>query len=143
MNSLILRAAVRLMFPVLLLFSVFMLLRGHNDPGGGFIGGLVAASAILLYLLAVGPQQIRQSFPFGFRRLLPIGLLIAIAAGVLGMLNGQPFLTGVWVTFILPGAGEVKVGSPLLFDLGVYLVVIGMTVEVIVTMAEEETWKVF
>jgi multicomponent Na+:H+ antiporter subunit B len=142
-NSLILRAAVRLMFPVLLLFSVFMLLRGHNDPGGGFIGGLVAAAAILLYLLAVGPQQIRQSFPFRFRHLLPIGLLIAIAAGVLGMLNGQAFLTGVWITFILPGVGEVKVGSPLLFDLGVYLVVIGMTVEVIVTMAEEETWKVF
>ena len=143
MNSLILRAAVRLMFPVLLLFSVFMLLRGHNDPGGGFIGGLVAAAAILLYLLAVGPQQIRQSFPFRFRHLLPIGLLIAISAGLLGMLNGQAFLTGVWVTFILPGFGEVKVGSPLLFDLGVYLVVIGMTVEVIVTMAEEETWKLF
>ncbi len=143
MNSLILRSAVRLMFPVLLLFSVFMLLRGHNDPGGGFIGGLVAAAAILLYLLAVGPRRVRRSFPFGFRRLLPIGLLIAIAAGALGMLNGQAFLTGVWITFSLPGTSEIKLGSPLLFDVGVYLVVIGMTVEVILIMSEEETWKQF
>lgn len=143
MNSLILRASVRLMFPVLLLFSLFMLLRGHNAPGGGFIGGLVAAAAVLTQLLAVGPDQIRHSFPFTFRHLLPLGLLTAIAAGVLGMLQGKAFLTGVWITFTLLGVGEVKVGSPLLFDIGVYLVVIGMTVEVIVTMAEEESWKVF
>jgi multicomponent Na+:H+ antiporter subunit B len=142
-NSLILRATVRLMFPVLLLFSLFMLLRGHNAPGGGFIGGLVAAAAVLTQLLALGPGQIRQSFPFTFRHLLPIGLLIAIAAGLLGFLQGKAFLTGVWITFTLLGVGEVKVGSPLLFDIGVYLVVIGMTVEVIVTMAEEESWKVF
>lgn len=143
MNSLILRAAVRLMFPVLLLFSLFMLFRGHNAPGGGFIGGLVAAAAILIYMMAVGPSQIRQSFPFTFRHLLPLGLLTAISAGLLGMLQGHAFLTGVWITFSLPGIEEVKVGSPLLFDLGVYMVVIGMTVEVIILMAEEETWKVF
>lgn len=143
MNSLILRTVGRIMFPVLLLFSLFMLLRGHNDPGGGFIGGLVAAAAILLYLVAVGPLQLRQSFPYGFRRLLPIGLLIAIAAGLPGMLAGQPFLTGVWISLDLPGLGELKLGTPLLFDVGVYLVVIGMTLEVIVTMAEEEMWKQF
>ncbi|MDT8305058.1 MAG: Na+/H+ antiporter subunit B [Anaerolineae bacterium] len=143
MNSLILRATIRLMFPVLLLFSLFMLFRGHNAPGGGFIGGLVAAAAILTQLLAVGPEQIRQSFPFTFRHLLPIGLLTAIAAGLLGILQGKAFLTGVWVIFTLLGVGEVKIGSPLLFDIGVYLVVIGMTVEIIVTMAEEESWKLF
>lgn len=143
MNSLILRATVRLMFPVLLLFSLFMLLRGHNEPGGGFIGGLVAAAAVLTQMLAIGPGQIRQSFPFTIRHLLPIGLLTAIVAGLLGLLQGKAFLTGVWITFTLLGIGEVKIGSPLLFDIGVYLVVIGMTVEVIVTMAEEESWKVF
>lgn len=143
MNSLILRTTVRLMFPVLLLFSLFMLLRGHNDPGGGFIGGLVAAAAVLTQLLAVGPEHIRESFPFTFRRLLPLGLLIAVVAGLLGLLQGKAFLTGVWITFTLLGVGEVKVGSPLLFDVGVYLVVIGMTAEIIVTMAEEESWKTF
>lgn len=143
MNSIILRTTVRLMFPVLLLFSLFMLLRGHNAPGGGFIGALVAAAAVLTQLLAVGPEHIRESFPFKFRRLLPVGLLTAVVAGLPGMLQGKAFLTGVWVTFHLFGVGEVKVGSPLLFDIGVYLVVIGMTVEVIVMMAEEETWKTF
>lgn len=143
MGSIILRVGVRLMLPVLLLFSIFLLLRGHNSPGGGFIGGLVAAAAVLLQLLAFGPEQVRDYFPIDFRILLPLGLLMAILAGLLGMLNGQPFLTGVWVTIPIPGFGDVKLGTPLLFDMGVYLVVIGMTVEVVMLMAEEEEWKVF
>lgn len=143
MGSIILRVGVRLMLPVLLLFSVFLLLRGHNLPGGGFIGGLVAAAAVLLQLLAFGPEHIRDYFPIDFRMLLPLGLLIAIAAGLLGMLNGEPFLTGVWVTVPTPGFGDVKLGTPVLFDIGVYLVVIGMSVEVVMLMAEEEEWKVF
>ena len=143
MNSLIFRTATRLILPVLLLFSLFMLLRGHNEPGGGFIGGLVAAAAMLLYLLAEGPAQLRRTFPSVFRRLLPLGLLLAIAAGLLSLLRGQPFLTGIWVTISLPGIDSFKVGTPLLFDIGVFMVVVGMTVEVILRMAEEETWKLF
>lgn len=143
MGSMILRVGVRLMLPVLLLFSIFLLLRGHNLPGGGFIGGLVAGAAVLLQLLAFGPEQIREYFPLNFRLLLPFGLILAILAGLLGFLIGQPFLTGVWVTVPIFGFGEVKLGSPLLFDIGVYLVVIGMSVEVVLLMAEEEEWKVF
>ena len=140
-DYLILRVAVRLMLPILLLFSVFLLLRGHNLPGGGFIGGLVAAAAILLHLLALGPQHIRNWFPIAFRTLLPIGLFIAIGSGLFGVLAGEPFLTGLWPTFTFPGVGEVTLGTPLLFDVGVYLVVIGMTVEIIVSMVEEEEWR--
>ncbi|MDX1665378.1 MAG: Na+/H+ antiporter subunit B [Candidatus Promineifilaceae bacterium] len=143
MNSLILRAATRIILPVLLLFSLFMLLRGHNDPGGGFIGGLVAAAAVLLHLLAEGPQEVRRTFPAVFRRLLPLGLLTAIVAGLIGMLSGEAFLTGIWTTLYLPGGEQLKIGTPLLFDIGVYMVVVGMTVEVILTMAEEESWEVF
>ncbi len=137
MESLILRVGARLMLPVLLLFSIFLLLRGHNLPGGGFIGGLVAAAAVLLQLLARGEEHVRDDFPITFRLLLPVGLLVAAAAGVVGMLAGEPFLTGIWVTFPAPGFGELKLGTPLLFDIGVYLVVIGMAVEVILLMAEE------
>lgn len=143
MNSLILRTATRLILPVLILFSLFMLLRGHNEPGGGFIGGLVAAAAILLHLLAEGPEQLRRTFPSVFRRLLPLGLLTAIVAGMVGLAQGQPFLTGIWITISLPGISDVKVGTPLLFDIGVYMVVVGMTVEVILTMTEEEAWNLF
>lgn len=137
MESLILRVGARLMLPVLLLFSVFLLLRGHNLPGGGFIGGLVAAAAVLLQLLARGQEHIRDDFPITFRFLLPVGLLMATAAGLIGVLAGEPFLTGLWVTIPAPGFGEVKLGTPLLFDIGVYLVVIGMAVEVLLLMAEE------
>ncbi len=143
MGSLILRVGVRLMLPVLLLFSIFLLLRGHNLPGGGFIGGLVAAAAVIVQLLAHGPEHIRDYFPLNFRLLLPFGLSLAILAGVLPLLRGQPFLTGLWLTVPVLGLGEFKVGTPLLFDIGVYLVVIGMSVEVILLMAEEEQWKGF
>lgn len=137
MESIILRVGARLMLPVLLLFSIFLLLRGHNLPGGGFIGGLVAGAAVLLQLLARGEAHIREDFPITFRLFLPLGLLVAAAAGVIGMLLGEPFLTGVWVTLPAPGFGELKLGTPLLFDIGVYFVVIGMSVEVILLMAEE------
>jgi len=136
-GSLILRVGARLMLPVLLLFSIFLLLRGHHLPGGGFIGGLVAAAAVLLQLLAQGPEHIRIYFPITFRHLLPVGLITSLAAGLIGMAAGQPFLTGIWVTIPWPGFGDVKVGTPLLFDVGVYLVVIGMAVEAIVLMSEE------
>lgn len=143
MGSLILRVGVRLMLPVLLLFSIFLLLRGHNLPGGGFIGGLVAASAVLFQLLALGHEHVRHYFPINFHLLLPLGLCIALLAGLIGMLTRQPFLTGVWITVSLSVFGEVKIGTPLLFDIGVYLVVIGVAVEVILLMAEEEQWKRF
>ena len=142
-DYLILRVTVRLMLPVLLLFSLFLLLRGHDLPGGGFIGGLVAATALILDVLALGPRHLRRWFPFPFRYLLPIGLLMAVAAGLIGIGAGGSFLTGTWYDLYLPGMGELHLGTPLLFDIGVYLVVIGMTVEIIVSMVEEEEWRGF
>ena len=139
MRSLILRTSAWLMIPVLLLFSIFLLLRGHNEPGGGFVGGLVAASAVLLQMIASGPDEVRRLIPFDVRLLLPAGLLIALLSGLPALLSGQPFLTGVWVT--LPVLGGLKLGTPVIFDVGVYLVVLGITVQIILSMAEEEQWS--
>jgi multicomponent Na+:H+ antiporter subunit B len=139
MRSLILRTSAWLMIPVLLLFSVFLLLRGHNLPGGGFVGGLVAASAVVLQLVASGPVEVRRLIPFDVMLLLPVGLSVALLAGVPALLLGEPFLTGHWVT--LPVLGQIKVGTPVLFDLGVYLVVFGVAVQIILSMAEEEQWN--
>ena len=139
MRSLILRTSAWLMIPVLLLFSVFLLLRGHNLPGGGFVGGLVAASAVVLQLVASGPAEVRRLIPFDVMLLLPIGLSVALLSGMPALLLGQPFLTGDWVT--LPILGQVKVGTPVLFDLGVYLVVFGVAVQIILSMAEEQAWN--
>jgi multicomponent Na+:H+ antiporter subunit B len=139
MNSLILRTATRFMFPLLLLFSLFLLVRGHNEPGGGFAGGLVAASAFSLYALAFDVPTARQALGVDPRGLLGAGLLTAASSGWLGLLRGQPLLThqGLWSTVHLPGLGDVHLGTPLLFDLGVYLVVVGMTLTIILPLAEE------
>jgi multicomponent Na+:H+ antiporter subunit B len=132
-TSLILQATTRFMLPVLLLFSVFLLLRGHNSPGGGFAGGLVAAAAYTLYALAFGPAAAREAVRADTRRLIGVGLLVAAAGGAAGLLVGRPWFTGLWAH-----PGGVHLGTPLVFDVGVYLTVAGMVLTIILTLAEEE-----
>lgn len=136
MDSLVLRTATRYLLPLLLLFSVFVLLRGHNEPGGGFVGGLVAASAFALYALAFGVERARQLLSVSPRRLIGLGLLIAVLSGLVGVLVGDPFMTAQWQERPLPVVG--KLGTPLLFDIGVYLTVIGVVLTIIFALAEEE-----
>jgi len=137
MTSLILRATTRFMLPLLLLFSIFLLLRGHNEPGGGFSGGLVAASAFILYAFAFGVPEARRALILKSRTLIGLGLLVALASGVLGLFAGQPLMTGLWADLYFSGYGTLSLGTPLLFDLGVYLVVIGITLSIILMLAEE------
>jgi multicomponent Na+:H+ antiporter subunit B len=141
MYSLILRSVTVIMLPVLLLFSIFLLLRGHDWPGGGFIGGLVAASAILLNMVALGPRTARESFPINYSRVLVLGGLLAAASGLPGLITGGSFLQGIWYEFHLFGDEPLKIGTPLFFDIGVYLVVFAVSVEVIMSVAEEDEWK--
>ncbi|MEF8795953.1 MAG: Na+/H+ antiporter subunit B [Salinivenus sp.] len=123
--SLIFRVAVRFLVPLLLLFSVFMMLRGHNLPGGGFVGGLVAASAFVLYALAAGVERAREVLRVEPQTLLGSGLALAYGAGLLALALGRPFLTGLWLDLHIPLLGDLHLGSSLLFDLGVMLVVVG------------------
>lgn len=138
MTSLILRTTTRYLTPLLLIFSVFLLWRGHNQPGGGFAGGLVAAATFALLSIAFGAAQARRVLQVQPHVLIGIGLLIALASGVIGMLSGYPFMTGVWGYLQLPGFAPVDVGTPVLFDLGVYLVVIGVTLLIIFSLEEAE-----
>ncbi len=135
MKSVILAALSRLIFGLLLLFSVFLLLRGHNLPGGGFVGGLVAAGAFVLQALAEGFAESRRRLRLPARVIMGIGLLVAITSGILGTFYGYPFLTGIWTTEPLPLLG--KLGTPLMFDLGVYLTVLGVTCQVVFSLSEE------
>jgi multicomponent Na+:H+ antiporter subunit B len=134
MSSLILSTATRYLLPLLLLFSVFLLLRGHNEPGGGFVGGLAAAAAFALFAIAFGVQGTREMVWFHPRTLLGIGLALAASAGLLSLTVGKPFMTGLWSTFSVPAIG--KLGTPLLFDMGVYLVVVGMVLMIVFELAE-------
>ena len=135
MTSLILATATRYLLPLLLLYSIFLTVRGHNEPGGGFVGGLVAAAAFALYAIAYGVAAARRSLRVEPRLLMGGGLLTALASGVPALLGGWPFMTGLWGTFAVPVFG--KLGTPLLFEAGIYLVVLGMTLTVIFTLAEE------
>ena len=137
MRGLILPTATVYLMPVLLLFSLFLLLRGHNEPGGGFAGGLVAASAFVLLSVASGVGVARRALRVDPRSLIGVGLLLMLAAGVITpLLYGEPYLTSHWWT-IPVGDYDVSVGTPLLFDIGVYLAVAG-TILLIVFSLEEE-----
>jgi multicomponent Na+:H+ antiporter subunit B len=126
MNSIILFAGTRLLVALLLLFSVFMLLRGHNEPGGGFIGGLIAATGFIIYAIACGTAEARKALRAAPERIAMAGLGIALSAGVAAGFFGEVFFTGQWL-FI--GETETDKGLPLstvlVFDVGVYLVVMG------------------
>jgi multicomponent Na+:H+ antiporter subunit B len=136
MRSLILSAAARVVFPLLLLFSVFLLFRGHNEPGGGFVGGLVAATAYALLALTGGVEASRRFLPASPQLLVGTGLLTALTAGVIGLVAGRPFMTGLWGGMPLPVIG--KPGTPVLFDTGVYLTVLGVVLLILFTLQEED-----
>lgn len=135
MNSLILRTATRLLIAVLLLLSLFLLFRGHDLPGGGFIGGLVAAAAIALYAIAYGAEAAYGLLRLPPRTLMGVGLAAASVAGGLAAFAGAPFLTGLWWIRDI-GPITVKLSTPLLFDVGVYLVVIGVVLTMLFSLEE-------
>jgi len=135
MTSSILQTATRLLMPLLLLFAVFLLLRGHNQPGGGFVGGLVVAASFVLYSIAFGVDAARRALLVRSSTLLGIGLLVALVSGLPGVVLGQPFMTSVWTTIAL-GSTELGLGTPLVFDIGVFLAVIGVVLTIVFTLAE-------
>jgi len=138
MSSIIMRTTARLILPVLLLFSLIVLVRGHNEPGGGFVGGLLAASAVATYGLAFGFDQAQRLLRLRPLTYAATGLLIAILSGFIATAQGRPYMTGMWV--YLPWAPVddlTKLGTPLLFDIGVYLTVLGVTLLMVFVLAEQ------
>jgi multicomponent Na+:H+ antiporter subunit B len=133
--SVILATGARYILPVVLLLSAFLLIRGHNEPGGGFVGGLAASAAFVLFALAFGVRRARDVLSTDPRLLIGGGLLVAILSGLVPLLLGLPFLTGLWYPHEVPVIH--KIGTPLLFDIGVYLVVIGVVLTIVFTLAEE------
>jgi multicomponent K+:H+ antiporter subunit A len=117
----------RLILPLALLVSAFMFLRGHNEPGGGFIAGLITAVALILLQVAYGQRWVQTRMGVQFPVLAAAGVLIAAATGLASLLLGYPFLTSAFAHIDLPLIGEIEVASAMLFDLGVYLTVVGGT----------------
>jgi multicomponent Na+:H+ antiporter subunit B len=132
MNSIILTTAARLVAALMLLFSVYLLLRGHNEPGGGFVGGLVAASALFLQAITNGVTATRRALRVEPRVIAVVGVAVAIVAGLAAVVVDAPFLSGVWA---FPAG--IPLGSPLLFDVGVYLVVVGAVTTLVFALEED------
>ncbi|MCA1761874.1 MAG: Na+/H+ antiporter subunit B [Cryomorphaceae bacterium] len=135
MKSSILQTATNYLLPLLLLFSVFILLRGHYLPGGGFVGGLIAATAFVLHMFAHSVRHTRKLLRIHPGYLMPIGLSLAILSGFAPkIISGLPFLTGIWFPEPIPVIGMI--GSALFFDTGVYLVVVGVSLTILFTISE-------
>jgi len=101
-------------------FSIYILLRGHNEPGGGFIGGLIAAAGLAIYALPRGRKALYRTVRARPSSIAAAGLLLAVIGGLPGLLIGHPFLTHQWAA-----PGGIAVGTTMIFDTGVYLVVVG------------------
>jgi len=138
MTSLILRTATRYLFPVIMLFSVYLLFRGHNEPGGGFVGGLAAASAFILYTLAFDANTARNILRVDSRDLIAFGLLVSTVSGLLSSIFSEPYLTGTWWKIRIYRDITIDLGTPFFFDVGVYCVVLGVTLTIILALAEQQ-----
>ena len=138
MRTVIFRTIAPYLTSLMVLFSIFVLLRGHNEPGGGFIGGLIAASAFAIHGIACGVQAVRRAICFHPMAISGFGLLLAALSGVLSLPFDAPFLTGLWSETDLFGLGIV-LSTPLFFDIGVYLVVVGAITSIALALEERET----
>jgi multicomponent Na+:H+ antiporter subunit B len=134
MRHLTFRTATVFLLPLLLLFSVFVLLRGHYLPGGGFVGGIIASIAFVLHAFAFGLRNTRKLLRVRPMRLMPAGLALAVFSAILPVFQGLPIMTALWLNEPIPVIGLV--GSALLFDIGVYIVVLGVALTIIFSISE-------
>jgi multicomponent Na+:H+ antiporter subunit B len=133
MNSLILKTLAPFLTMLMLGFSVFITLRGHNAPGGGFIGGLLGASAIALYALAFGAEAGRRALRLHPLTIAGAGLFVSALSGVTSAFYGVPYMTGLWFH-----VGSLDLSTVMSFDIGVYLVVMGAFSTILLALGETE-----
>lgn len=145
MNSILLQTATGPIVLFQFLLSLFFVLRGHNLPGGGFIGGLLIASGISLYAIAFDVQKAQRVLRFKPVSLIGFGLLLSASSGLFASFFSLPFMKAHWgPELYIPLVGKIALGTPFLFDIGVYFVVLGMTVSVIFSLYQTEggsKWK--
>ncbi|MCM3087688.1 multicomponent Na+:H+ antiporter subunit B [Bhargavaea ginsengi] len=137
-SDVILQTATKVVFFLIFLFAIHIFFAGHYTPGGGFVGGLLTASAIVLLLLAFDLKTVSRALPFNYTIMIAIGLLLALGTASASILFDVPFFTHAYDYFDLPLFGETSLHSAMLFDLGVYLVVVGATMNIILTIGSDD-----
>ena len=141
MNAYLLQIAEKYVRWLLLIMAVIALFRGHNLPGGGFIGGLIAALSVVFKGLAFNPQYARERLYISPEGYMGLGLLFIILSLLPGMLLSEPFMTGYWLKITLAPELVLKLGTPLLFDIGVFFSVIGVTLTFLFSKTKFDGWN--
>jgi multicomponent Na+:H+ antiporter subunit B len=138
MTTPILQSAARVLVALMLVFSLYVLVRGHNEPGGGFIGGLVAAAAYSLLAVSHGVAVARRALHLAPQRVAALGVAAALVSGLIAALFGQAPFTGLWLLLGTDGGGKgIPLSTVLLFDVGVWLVVLGAVLTLVFALEEE------
>lgn len=137
-NDVILKTVTKAVVLIILTFGVYLFLSGHNNPGGGFVGGLVLASAFVLLFLSYDAETVSEAIPIDFNKLSAIGVLLATLSGLSSIFFGQPFLNQSFDYFDLPIFGETELATVLIFEAGIALTVIGVVVNIILSISEDE-----
>ncbi|MEG9884008.1 MAG: MnhB domain-containing protein [Hyphomicrobiales bacterium] len=138
MNTLIMRAVAPVITALMALFSVFVLLRGHNEPGGGFIAGLIMVSALALYGIACGASAVRRALSIHPLCIAGLGLLFSLSSGLPSALVHMPYLSAQWWVAQIGEATKIPLSTPFLFDMGVWLVVVGSITAIVLELEGEE-----
>lgn len=136
-RSIVLEVLVRLLFHPAMIVSVYLLFTGHNTPGGGFAGGLLAGLALVARYLAGGRFELGEAAPIDAGKVLGLGLLFAVGTAVSSLLFGLEVLESSWLDLYLPVLGELHLGTSTLFDIGVYLIVIGLALDILRSLGGE------
>ncbi|RDW17379.1 Na(+)/H(+) antiporter subunit B [Oceanobacillus chungangensis] len=136
-NNVILRTVTRIVVYIILTLAVYLFLAGHNNPGGGFIGGLVLSSAFVLLFIVFDIETIEKAIPFDFKKVAALGAFLAVGTGFGAFVFDVPFLTQAFGYFNLPFFGEVELTTVTIFELGVALVVVGVVVTIILSISED------
>lgn len=135
-SSILLRTIARLILPPAMVYTAYILFRGHNLPGGGFCAGLVTAAAIILQYVALERRSVEESLPVRPEALIGIGLALAAVTGLAPMALSYPFLTSAFAHVHIPVLGDFESSSALFFDLGIFFVVTGVTLSILLSIEE-------
>ncbi|KZE36506.1 cation:proton antiporter [Bhargavaea cecembensis] len=137
-SDVIIQTTTKVVFYIIFLFAIHIFFAGHYTPGGGFVGGLLTASAIVLLLLAFDIRTVKKALPINYTVLIATGLVLALGTASASILFNVPFFTHAYDYFTLPLFGETSLHSAMLFDLGVYLVVVGATMNIILSIGSDD-----
>lgn len=136
-NNVILRAVTKVVVYIILTLAVYLFLSGHNSPGGGFIGGLVLASALVLLFISIDIETVSKAIPFDFKKVAALGAFISVSTGFGSLVFGEPFLSQTFGYFDLPFFGKTELTTVTIFEAGVALVVVGVVVTIILSIVED------